>query len=288
MLQSKLSLAALAVVCGAALASPAPAETISIQSENTPATALAGSCLPLATTNPRKRSGMYWIKLPGGKTAMFYCKNDAGVDENFGGVQGGWTLVWSNLRGGKGKLTSDMHWGASTETLPRYRGGADPDATADLQSFEVFTGLKWWKAMSEAGRREMLYEWAPDYTDNRQVVRRAGCPFTLNTATNYTITFTAAGCRPLVGSDLPGLFGYHSGRPWTTVDRDNDAYPSNCAALYSGNPWWYGSCWSGSISGGGEDNGSDYRNGAHWIGSVTGWGDTAGASGAGNGWIYVR
>jgi len=288
MLRFKRSLAALAALWAVGAAGAAQAEPFGTKAENTLATALVGSCLPLATTSPRKPSGMYWVKLPNSnRSALFYCKNDDGPDENFNGVRGGWTLVWSNLRGGKGKLTSDMHWGASIETMPRYNGSADPDVTPDLQSFETFTGLRWWKAIGEAGRREMLYEWARDYSDTRILDRRAACPFALNTDTNYTVVFNSAGCKPLIGTDMPGLFGYHNGRQWTTVDRDNDTYGVNCAGLYSGNPWWYGACWSGAIAGGGEDNGGDYKNGAHWTGSANSWGDASGG-GAGNGWIYVR
>jgi hypothetical protein len=84
------------------------------------------------------------------------------------------------------------------------------------------------------------------------------------------------------------LFTDHNGRPFTTYDRDNDAYgPANCATSYSNSPFWYGACWSGSINGGGEWSGSGYLNGAYWTGSDNFWGTDSG-TGAGNGWIFVR
>ena len=52
-----------------------------------------------------------------------------------------------------------------------------------------------------------------------------------------------------VGSTVPGMYSYHSGRRLTTYDDDNDSYSQNCATYY-GHPWWYGSCWSGSFWGG--------------------------------------
>ena len=111
------------------------------------------------------------------------------------------------------------------------------------------------------------------------------CSFGLDASKNYTLTLSA--CQQQVGSTTPGLVSFHSGRPFTTVDADNDVNGGNCASYYSGTPWWYGSCWDGSINGGGETTGSGYYNGAYWSGSALKWGSPDG-TGAGNGWIFVR
>lgn len=34
---------------------------------------------------------------------------------------------------------------------------------------------------------------------------------------------------------------YHQGRPWTTIDSDNDIALSNCALAHRG-AWWYKNC----------------------------------------------
>lgn len=34
---------------------------------------------------------------------------------------------------------------------------------------------------------------------------------------------------------------YHQGRPWTTVDSDNDIALGNCALTHRG-AWWYKNC----------------------------------------------
>ena len=49
------------------------------------------------------------------------------------------------------------------------------------------------------------------------------------------------------GNSSDGL-GYHSGRGFTTKDRDNDAHAGNCAEMFSG-AWWYGSCHNSNLNG---------------------------------------
>lgn len=275
-----------ASIAALALAWSLPAgaqDVIAFKTANRADAPLPASCRSLAGTN--RPSGFYWVKFDDQNSAVMYCNNEV----VFAGLKGGWTLVWSNLRGGRGKLGSDLHWGASIESLPRYRGATVLASSPDLQAFEVFTGLKWWRKIVDAagGQRELLYEWAHDFADHRLLDRQAACKFDLNSATNWTITFNSASCSSLTGGDLPGLFTYSAGRPWTTVDRDNDAHGENCANRYSGSPWWYGGCWSGPISGGGETGSDGHPNGAYWAGSERAWGNANG-TGAGNGWIYIR
>lgn len=251
-----------------------------ISAHNKQAEALLQGCANLIGTD--KPSGFYWVSFNVETQVLMYCDNE----REYEGVKGGWTLVWSNLRGGKGKITSDMHWGASIHTLPRYRGAAALPPGADRQSFEVYTGLKWWKQIMS--RKEMMYEWAHDYGDQRQIDQRAACAFDLNQPANWTITFVGPRCVTDPGSVMPGFFTYSSGRPWTTIDRDNDTWSQNCGGAFTtGSPWWYGSCWSGSISGGGEASGGSHLNGAYWAGAQVRWGNADG-TGAGNGWIYIR
>jgi hypothetical protein len=277
MLRTIAATAALLFATAANAQSSAPPEA-----RNSRATALRQSCNMLADTSAK--SGFYWVTFDSDHQVLMYCNNEISNQ----GVRGGWTLVWSNLRGGQGKLASDLHWGASIQTLPRYKGAMITQAAADLQSFEVFTGLRWWRAiMDGGGRREMVYEWSHNYGDLRQVDHRAACSFDLNPADSWMITFNAAACKADVGPDLPELFTTHNGKRWSTVDRDNDEYTDNCSAAYSGSPWWYTACWGGSISGGGERGGAGYFNGAYWRGSDKKWGDADG-TGAGNGWIYIR
>ena len=57
-----------------------------------------------------------------------------------------------------------------------------------------------------------------------------------------------------MGGFKPGSSGltdrllYHSNRPFTTKDRDNDEYGTNCAHSYGNAGWWYGSCYNSNLN----------------------------------------
>jgi hypothetical protein len=190
---------------------------------------------------------------------------------------GGWTLVWSNLRGGRGKPMTEIQWATAINTPPRVSGALGPD----LEQFIVYTGLKHWPAL--APNNLLRYSWANDYGSPIDQSYRCTFGFTLP---NYVLGLLS--CTQLVGSTVPGLFTYHNNRPFTTYDRDNDSYGSaNCAASYTNTPFWYVNCWDGSINGGGEVATTNHVNGAYWVGSGTGCGSDNG-TGGGNGWMFVK
>src|SRR5262249_39651322 len=96
----------------------------------------AANCAALLAARPGIASGVYWIK-PSTASDAFraYC--------DMTNEGGGWTLVWSNLRGGRGKPFTEMQFKAAVNTLPRVEGVMG----ADLESFIVYTGLKHWDAL---------------------------------------------------------------------------------------------------------------------------------------------
>jgi hypothetical protein len=197
---------------------------------------------------------------------------------------GGWTLVWSNQRGGRGKVATELQWKQAIDTLPRY-GGAEPGT--DLESFSVYTGLKHFMPLSPGGL--MRYDWATDF--GQPVDQRRICPFQLIPTSEYQITFDTANCTAPIGSVVGDFFTYHNNARFSTYDRDNDSYaPGNCSQSYGSTPFWYVGCWSGNIWGGGEYSLVGYVNGAYWSGSGAAFSAPASttATGGGNGWLYVK
>jgi hypothetical protein len=242
------------------------------ESRATPAT----SCAALHTARASLPSGVYWL-MPSSTTSAFQAYCDM-VNEG-----GGWTLVWSNLRGGRGKGSTELQWKNAVETLPRF--GSTPIGT-DLESFTVYTGIKHFTTLAPGGL--MRYDWSTDY--GQAVSQRRVCPFALIPTAEYQITFTTASCTAPIGSVPAGLFTSHNNARFSAYDRDNDSGPTtNCGATYGNTPFWYTNCWDGMIWGGSELS-ANYANGAYWAGSANQFavvGSTNGV-GAGNGWLWVK
>ena len=251
--------------------------------QNSRAGALIQGCSTLKAGQP---DGFYWTSFDNNQQFLMYCDNHT----DFAGRKGGWTLVWSNLRQGTGKLTTDMEWGPSIYTLPRYKGAPASQLAANLWSFEVYTGLDYWRKITEGGRHELMYQWQANLGDHFQPDHVAACPYDMQSGFQWQIRFTTAECAAIIGSTNPAMFSTTSGQKWTTIDQDNDSHPDvkvNCAvASSSGNPWWYYACQNGSLWGGGERSHGSY-NGAYWTGDDSKPGNIDG-TGAGNGWIFIR
>lgn len=245
------------------------------------------SCLDYLLLNPGAPSGKYTIDVDGtaGPQPPFAVYCDMTTDG------GGWTLVWSNTRGGTNKPVTNISWVTATTTTPlcsQANGSGTGCATYlsnNKEGFNYFLGLDWWGRITGNNKNfQMLYQWSTDY--GQPIIqaakfnsRRSNVSKLYSTSnSNYTA---------LVGSAVnAGIYSF-MGNYFSTFDLENDTYVGNCAAAYTGSPYWYSNCWSGSPSGGGEGSGGGYYNGAYWVGSASIWGASNG-DGAGNGWIFVR
>jgi len=81
----------------------------------------------------------------------------------------------------------------------------------------------------------------------------------------HKYTLTARGFRD---GGIGNSLSYHSGRPFSTYDRDNDAWANNCASYFHG-AWWYGACHHSNLNGkyykypGKHPH--NYADGADWL-----------------------
>ena len=87
---------------------------------------------------------------------------------------------------------------------------------------------------------------------------------------NYNLTI---GQGQGVGNDNDSM-AISNGRPFSTRDRDNDAWSRNCAAVFGG-AWWYNACFHSNLNGGyeyhtPEDGGSVTDPGANRLVWFTG------------------
>lgn len=182
-------------------------------------------------------------------------------------------MVWSHILDKANYPVVNITWDKAVNSLYII----DTQISNDLTSFQVFVGLKYWNYI---GNKQILYKWALSGINYNQIAIIDGGIGTINN--NYKLELTSS--RNLIGNISPGLFIYHNGVPFSTFDKDNDLSTINCSDQYNRTPFWYSTCWSGSINGGG---GVSYTNGAYWNGSKT-LQDSNTGTGGGNGWIYIK
>jgi len=184
-------------------------------------------------------TGVYYIK-PTGASDEFQAYCDMDTDD------GGWTLVLQNNYG----LASPQPSWEEAVNSNNITGSFGTTLTA----FDVFIGVSYWDTLGNTARLE-----------------QGATPSSLSHQAYYTLTLDDTDYYSLEmsngnitihteGTEVPGMYSYHNGRPLTTYDADHDDNAGNCSVNYGNTAWWYGSCWSGNFWG--HSSGYDY-----WTGS---------------------
>lgn len=216
-------------------------------------------------------SGWYGIRV-NNKTVPLY------VNQDFSG--GGWVCVMANRRftGGMNNLTfHEAVYGINYRTEPSVDDGANtrgngPSSLSSLAEFNIWIGLDYWKAL--AGRYTANKITIAQFASNVNGTSLSGShserhlwQFDRFDQSDWRFT-GASNIAVQVGANESGMYGYHalSGFGLTTYDRDVDQNAGNCGTYYNNNPFWYGSCWSGSMFGGGS-----YVDAPYWTSSSAGW-----------------
>jgi len=183
-------------------------------------------------------SGVYHVKpLDGGQGFDIFCdmKTDGGgwnvFSRRFDGSVN-FYRPWADYKNGFGSIDGE-HW-LGLDKINRLSRTMPHKLRIDLKSFDGTHAFGTWRTF-------MVDDEAHKYTLTARGFRDGG-----------------------IGNSLR----YHSGRPFSTYDRDNDAWANNCASYFHG-AWWYGACHHSNLNGkfygypGKHPN--NYADGADWL-----------------------
>ena len=164
---------------------------------------------------------MYSIKLSNPtSTIKVYCDMDTDG--------GGWTVLlkrqdgsadfrrnWTDYKSGFGNLEGEYWLGLDNMYLLTHQSGGPPQLRVDLADWEGNTAFAKYNQFSVG-----------------------------NEYSSYTLSVSGYQSASTAGNSL----AYHNGQMFSTLDRDNDAWPGGqCNVRYS--PWWHGSCHHSLLTG---------------------------------------
>jgi hypothetical protein len=225
-------------------------------------------------------SGWYPIRFANG-TAVVY------INQDYDG--GGWVLVGAN-RINTGGMTNLQYIDAVNSV--NYRNNQSLVQIANstsLSDVNAFVGVKYWQQL--AGRITANRITVVQYVSTSVVGLNATGSHTKRyrwrgSFNNATYTFgtqtynwaNVEGISDETGTGAPGFYSYHAANGFPLTTYDNYGYWNACATYYTNQGFWYGSCWSGNIWGGGPSN--YYQDAYYW--------DSSGGDYHNYGAVYIK
>lgn len=180
-----------------------------------PPVATIASCKALKQDRPDATDGVYSLKLNGIDAFDVYC--DMTIDG------GGWTVIqnrasesdffleWADYKNGFGELSGNFWL------------GNDKIHLITQTPHELYIALE--APGGETGNAKYASFSVSDENSRYQL-----------TVSSFS-------------GDIGDSFSYHSGRAFSTKDRDNDSHSKNCAVGGAAGAWWYGACYNSNLNG---------------------------------------
>jgi len=192
----------------------------------------AKTCQNILEINPSSASGAYNIYPSLDDKMQVYC--DMETDN------GGWIVIQRRQDG-----SEDF-----------YRNWQDyVDGFGDVNG-EYWLGLEKIHKLTANNDFEVRFD-LQDFEDNQRFAKYS--TFTVGPADGYILSIGG-----YTGDAGDNFNTRHNGHPFSTKDRDQDSYSSNCAVAYKGG-WWYDKCHRVNLNGlylNGQHE--SYANGINW------------------------
>ncbi|XP_075909119.1 uncharacterized protein LOC142905826 isoform X2 [Petromyzon marinus] len=183
-----------------------------------------------------RRSGRYLLRPAAGSPLLRHAWCDQERDP------GGWTVV---QRRSDGSVSFTRDWDAYKIGF----GRVEEEHWLGLQTMHALTSERNYRLLVA------LQDW-----DGRRAFAEYGSFRVESEEDNYRLRL--GHFRGMAGDSM----GLHHGKPFSTYDRDNDAFRGNCAQHQKGG-WWYNACSHANLNGvwyeGGRYTGSE-QDGAYW------------------------
>jgi len=209
-------------------------------------------------------TGWYPIRLSSG-TAMVY------INQDYDG--GGWVLVGANRINTGGMTNLDYYDAVNSCNYRNSQNQVQVTTSTSLSDVNAFVGVNYWQelagrltanritvvqyvstsvvGLNATGSHNKRYRWRGSFSN---------ATYTFNAST-FTWT-NVEGLSDETGTGAPGFFSYHAANGFPLTTYDNYGYWNACATYYTNQGFWYGSCWSGNIWGGGPGN--YYQDAYYW------------------------